>query len=60
MGSVKAALGGSVRYLAAELAWKRVRVHALSLGPLKTRAASGIDRCNKLLECTCAHTSTGR
>ncbi|MBS2132181.1 enoyl-ACP reductase FabI (plasmid) [Burkholderia thailandensis] len=41
MGPVKAALESSVRYLAAELAPKRIRVHALSPGPLKTRAASG-------------------
>ena len=43
MGPVKAALESSVRYLAAELGRKRIRVHALSPGPLKTRAASGIE-----------------
>lgn len=52
MGPVKAALESSVRYLAAELGPKRIRVHALSPGPHKTRAASGIDRFDELLERT--------
>lgn len=52
MGPVKAALESSVRYLAAELGSQRIRVHALSPGPLKTRAASGIDRFDELLERT--------
>jgi enoyl-[acyl-carrier protein] reductase I len=38
-----------VRYLAAELGPKRIRVHALSPGPLKTRAASGIGHFDELL-----------
>jgi enoyl-[acyl-carrier protein] reductase I len=50
MGPVKAALEASVRYMAAELGPKRIRVHALSPGPLKTRAASGIERFDELLE----------
>jgi enoyl-[acyl-carrier protein] reductase I len=50
MGPVKAALESSVQYLAAELGPKGIRVHALSPGPLKTRAASGIDRFDELLE----------
>jgi enoyl-[acyl-carrier protein] reductase I len=50
MGPVKAALEASVRYMAAELGSKRIRVHALSPGPLKTRAASGIERFDELLE----------
>lgn len=50
MGPVKAALEASVRYMAAELGSKRIRVHALSPGPLKTRAASGLDRFDELLE----------
>jgi enoyl-[acyl-carrier protein] reductase I len=45
-----------VRYLAAELGPKYIRVHALSPGPLKTRAASGIDRFDELLERTRART----
>jgi enoyl-[acyl-carrier protein] reductase I len=52
MGPVKAALESSVRYMAAELGPKHIRVHALSPGPLKTRAASGIDRFDELLERT--------
>ncbi len=50
MGPVKSALESSVRYLAAELGGKRIRVHALSPGPLKTRAASGLDRFDELLD----------
>jgi enoyl-[acyl-carrier protein] reductase I len=42
MGPVKAALEASCRYLAYELGKKRIRVHAISPGPLKTRAASGL------------------
>ncbi|MGB8365876.1 MAG: enoyl-ACP reductase FabI [Rhizomicrobium sp.] len=56
MGPVKSALESSVRYLAAELGPKRIRVHALSPGPLKTRAASGIDRFDELLERTRSRT----
>jgi enoyl-[acyl-carrier protein] reductase I len=52
MGPVKAALESTVRYMAAELGRKKIRVHALSPGPLKTRAASGIDRFDELLERT--------
>ncbi len=50
MGPVKAALESAVRYMAAELGRKRIRIHALSPGPLKTRAASGIERFDELLE----------
>jgi enoyl-[acyl-carrier protein] reductase I len=49
MGPVKAALESTVRYAAAELGEKGIRVHALSPGPLKTRAASGIDHFDELL-----------
>jgi len=42
MGPVKAALEASCRYLAHELGPKNIRVHAISPGPLKTRAASGL------------------
>jgi enoyl-[acyl-carrier protein] reductase I len=41
MGPVKAALESCVRCMAAELGPKRIRIHVLSTGPLKTRAASG-------------------
>jgi len=49
MGPVKAALEASARYLAAELGPKGIRVHAISPGPLKTRAASGIAHFDDLL-----------
>lgn len=55
MGPVKAALEASVRYMAAELGEKRIRVHALSPGPPKTRAASGIERFDELLERARSH-----
>ncbi|HXX04579.1 MAG TPA: enoyl-ACP reductase FabI [Xanthobacteraceae bacterium] len=42
MGVAKAALEASVRYLAADLGVKNIRVNALSSGPIKTLAASGI------------------
>jgi enoyl-[acyl-carrier protein] reductase I len=50
MGPVKAALESATRYLAAELGPKGIRVHAVSPGPLKTRAASGIGHFDELLE----------
>ena len=49
MGPVKAALEASCRYLAYELGPKAIRVHALSPGPLKTRAASGLKDFDLLL-----------
>jgi enoyl-[acyl-carrier protein] reductase I len=42
MGVAKAALEASVRYLAADLGEKQIRVNAISAGPIKTLAASGI------------------
>ena len=42
MGPVKAALESSVRYLAHELGPKKIRVNAISPGPIKTRAAGGL------------------
>lgn len=49
MGPVKAALEAAVRYLAVELGPKGIRVHAVSPGPLATRAASGIPDFDKLM-----------
>ncbi len=49
MGPVKAALEASVRYLAAELGDKKIRVFAVSPGPLKTCAASGIAEFDELI-----------
>ena len=49
LGPVKAALEAACRYLAYELGPRRIRVHAISPGPLKTRAASGIKDFELLL-----------
>jgi enoyl-[acyl-carrier protein] reductase I len=50
MGVAKAALESAVRYIAAELGPKGIRVHAISPGPLATRAASGIPEFDTLLD----------
>jgi enoyl-[acyl-carrier protein] reductase I len=50
MGVAKAALEASVRYVAAELGPKGIRVHAISPGPLATRAASGIPEFDELMD----------
>jgi enoyl-[acyl-carrier protein] reductase I len=50
MGVAKAALESAVRYMAAELGPKGIRVHAISPGPLATRAASGIPEFDDLLD----------
>ncbi|MCE6970045.1 enoyl-ACP reductase FabI [Cereibacter sphaeroides] len=50
MGVAKAALESAVRYMAAELGPKGIRVHAISPGPLPTRAASGIPEFDELLD----------
>ena len=49
MGPVKAALESCCRYLAYEANGKSIRVHAISPGPLKTRAASGLKNFDLLL-----------
>ncbi len=49
MGPVKAALEAACRYLAVELGGQKIRVHAISPGPLKTRAASGLKDFDLLL-----------
>jgi enoyl-[acyl-carrier protein] reductase I len=50
MGPVKSALQATTRYLAAELGDKNIRVYAVSPGPLKTRAASGIAEFDELID----------
>ncbi len=50
MGPVKAALESAVRYMAAELGPKGIRVHAISPGPVQTRAASGIEHFDEILD----------
>lgn len=49
MGPVKAALESSVRYLAHELGGSNIRVNAISAGAVQTRAASGIEHFDELL-----------
>ncbi len=56
MGPVKAALESSMRYVAAELGQKGIRAHTISPGPIRTRAASGIDRFDDLLAAAAART----
>ena len=50
MGVAKAALEASVKYLAVEMGPKNIRVNALSSGPVKTLAASGISDFNYMLK----------
>ncbi|MCP6718780.1 MAG: enoyl-ACP reductase [Patescibacteria group bacterium] len=50
MGVAKAALESSVRYLARDIGEKGIRVNAISAGPVKTLAASGIDGFDKILD----------
>ena len=55
MGPVKAALESTARFMAIELGTKKIRVYAISPGPLKTRAASAISHFDDLLEKASAH-----
>jgi len=50
MGVAKAALEATVRYLAADLGPKGIRVNAISAGPIKTLAAAGIPGFSKILD----------
>ena len=59
MGLAKASLEASVRYLAASLGPKGVRVNGISAGPIKTLAASGIKGFGKMLEAS-SHSPLGR
>ena len=55
MGVAKAALEAAVRYLAADLGPRNIRVNAISAGPVKTAAARGIKDFSKVLEAVEAH-----
>jgi enoyl-[acyl-carrier protein] reductase I len=60
MGPVKAALEAACRYLAFELGKKKIRVHAISPGPLKTRAASGLKDFDLLLNAAIERSPVGQ
>jgi len=60
MGPVKAALESMVRYLALELGPRNIRVHAVSPGPIPTRAASGIAGFDSLMATAQAKAPLGR
>jgi enoyl-[acyl-carrier protein] reductase I len=60
MGPVKAALESLVRYMAVELGGKKIRVHAVSPGPILTRAASGIDHFDELMQTAAQKSPLGR
>ena len=60
MGLPKASLEASVRYLAAGLGPKGVRVNGISAGPIKTLAASGIKDFGKMLNVVAANSPLGR
>jgi len=60
MGVAKAALEASVRYLAADLGPRQIRVNAISAGPVKTLAASGISNFKELLKQGVAGSPMGR
>lgn len=55
MGPVKAALESLVRYMALELGPRGIRVHAVSPGPIPTRAASGLPEFDALMAHSVAH-----
>jgi len=56
MGVAKAALEMSVRYLASDLGPRGIRVNAISSGPIKTLAASGVHGISKMIEYHRTHT----
>lgn len=60
MGPVKSALESVVRYMAADLGEKKIRVNAISPGPIRTRAARGIQEFSELLKIAEAHSPLGR
>ncbi len=60
MGPVKAALESLVRYMAVELGPLKIRIHAVSPGPILTRAASGIESFDELLKHAVEKSPLGR
>ncbi len=60
MGVAKAALEASVRYLAADLGSRNIRVNAISAGPIKTLAASGIGDFSYILKWNALNAPLGR
>lgn len=60
MGPVKSALESAARYMAWELGRKGIRVHAISPGPLDTRAASGLKDFDELLDRAANEAPAGR
>ena len=60
MGVAKAALESSVRYLASDLGKENIRVNAISAGPIKTLAASGIPKFRELLTSFAERAPLGR
>jgi enoyl-[acyl-carrier protein] reductase I len=60
MGIAKAALEATVRYLAVDLGSRNIRINALSAGPIKTLAASGIDDFRNLMNWNRDHSPLGR
>ena len=60
MGLAKASLEASVRYLAASLGPRGMRVNGISAGPIKTLAAAGIKGFGKMLEASASGSAIGR
>ena len=60
MGIAKSALQATVRYLAVDLGSRGIRINALSAGPIKTLAASGIDDFRNLLKWNEKHSPLSR
>jgi enoyl-[acyl-carrier protein] reductase I len=55
MGVAKASLEASVRYLASELGPQKIRVNAISAGPIKTASARAVKDLSRMLEAVVAH-----
>ena len=60
MGVAKAALESTVRYLAASLGRRKIRVNAISAGPIKTLAARGIGDLGSMLKSHAERSPLGR